>query len=298
MTHLTEAVKRPLPDLIDSDRLPTRALRDSETYLKRQTFKVENAAVLALLALYREAYRDITALLNGVMTRTEAEARIAERTARFRRDVLLIVGAAVGAAFLGGYYGKVWQISMATLPTVPVNVRRLITAPPDALREQIDIEIDALNVDIRRVLAAGGIGTSVALARRLRRTMGADSTRRTPHGNFNRVQVLTRTGVQGAANTGAIITLRENAPTVVAYEWLTARDERVCPICAPRDGKRYTLDTWERPPIHPQCRCTLVPILRDGVQVESTAPLRSTFPEWLLTIGIRRELDGFLKQRA
>lgn len=37
--------------------------------------------------------------------------------------------------------------------------------------------------------------------------------------------------------------------------WQTARDERVCPICGPRDGKRYG-DGWrDMPPAHPNCRC-------------------------------------------
>lgn len=42
--------------------------------------------------------------------------------------------------------------------------------------------------------------------------------------------------------------------------WETARDERVCPICAPLDGLRENPSGgWgpnsERPPAHPNCRC-------------------------------------------
>ena len=35
--------------------------------------------------------------------------------------------------------------------------------------------------------------------------------------------------------------------------WLTANDERVCPICKPRDDKPITNN--EYPPAHPRCRC-------------------------------------------
>lgn len=288
--------------LIDSDRLPTRALRDSETYLKRRVFGVENAAVLALLTLYRDAYRDIAPILSESLTRTEAERRIAERLARLRRDILLLISGAMTAALTGGYFGKLWQMDVATRPEVTINMLRTLPRTDDAsasARELASIEMDALGVDVRRVLVAGGVSAAASvLMRRLRQTMGADSTRVTPHGNFNRVQVLTRTGVQDAANTGALTAMRQNGGVVEAYEWLTARDERVCPICAPRDGKRYTLDTWERPPIHPQCRCSLVPVLKDGAGVDPTEPMRQAFPQWLLTIGIQRELTDFLEPRG
>jgi SPP1 gp7 family putative phage head morphogenesis protein len=40
--------------------------------------------------------------------------------------------------------------------------------------------------------------------------------------------------------------------------WVTLRDEKVCKICGPRDGRIYSLsdvtDIW---PAHPNCRCRL-----------------------------------------
>lgn len=43
--------------------------------------------------------------------------------------------------------------------------------------------------------------------------------------------------------------------------WTTARDDRVCPICGPLDGRRYEI--WREtfpsgPPAHPNCRCGLI----------------------------------------
>lgn len=37
------------------------------------------------------------------------------------------------------------------------------------------------------------------------------------------------------------------------YVWRTANDERVCPICGPRDGQTVMEDML--PPAHPRCRC-------------------------------------------
>ena len=40
-------------------------------------------------------------------------------------------------------------------------------------------------------------------------------------------------------------------------KWATNRDELVCPICAPRNGKKQG-DGWDAPPpAHPRCRCWL-----------------------------------------
>lgn len=49
--------------------------------------------------------------------------------------------------------------------------------------------------------------------------------------------------------------------------WNTQRDERVCPICAPRDGMTIHInDLSNHPPIHVNCRCWIEPVneRRDG----------------------------------
>jgi SPP1 gp7 family putative phage head morphogenesis protein len=43
--------------------------------------------------------------------------------------------------------------------------------------------------------------------------------------------------------------------------WLTAEDERTCPKCSPRHGRRFLLEELQangEPPLHPVCRCTLI----------------------------------------
>lgn len=45
------------------------------------------------------------------------------------------------------------------------------------------------------------------------------------------------------------------------WRWLTAYDERTCPICRDRHGRTFS-DPSELPPhgSHPNCRCTIVPV--------------------------------------
>lgn len=43
--------------------------------------------------------------------------------------------------------------------------------------------------------------------------------------------------------------------------WITQGDDKVCPICAPRDGVVYTVaETRYMFPAHPNCRCELEPV--------------------------------------
>lgn len=45
------------------------------------------------------------------------------------------------------------------------------------------------------------------------------------------------------------------------FRWSTAQDEKVCPICAPRDGLLYSeLEIRYSYPAHPNCRCRIEPI--------------------------------------
>jgi len=54
---------------------------------------------------------------------------------------------------------------------------------------------------------------------------------------------------------------------VEAKEWLTATDELVCEECAPMDGDVADLGqgfkSVDYPPLHPNCRCTLLPVLKE-----------------------------------
>lgn len=48
---------------------------------------------------------------------------------------------------------------------------------------------------------------------------------------------------------------------ISSYRWNTQRDERVCPYCAPLDGRIFPMSSSVRPPRHPNCRCWIAPVL-------------------------------------
>ena len=52
----------------------------------------------------------------------------------------------------------------------------------------------------------------------------------------------------------------ESTGFVSEFRWMTTQDDRVCPICAPRDQQVYNMNE-EHPPAHPRCRCWIQPVV-------------------------------------
>ena len=54
------------------------------------------------------------------------------------------------------------------------------------------------------------------------------------------------------------------------YEILTASDRRTCRRCAGQNGKRYLFTEMQAgenaPPFHPNCRCTVLPVVEEGTE--------------------------------
>lgn len=104
-----------------------------------------------------------------------------------------------------------------------------------------------------------------------------------------RAMIIARTETIRASNQGSRLGYQESG-VVKAVEWLTAFDERTCPFCAHMDGKQAKVDglffrhgdsleldgkrlvfDYEEisaPPLHPFCRCTLIPIVDESILEE------------------------------
>ncbi len=99
---------------------------------------------------------------------------------------------------------------------------------------------------------------------------------------ISRAGMIARTEALRASNFATVEAYKQSG-VVEAKEWLTERDDRVCPWCLAMDGKviglnrsyfkegdSFTVDgkTLEfnlldvnEPPLHPNCRCTTIPVL-------------------------------------
>ncbi len=96
---------------------------------------------------------------------------------------------------------------------------------------------------------------------------------RSEFGDFRKMQSerIARTEVIRASNAGALDAYRQSN-VVSKAQWYTAQDDRVDPECESLDGKIVSVGrsffdadygSGAQPPLHPSCRCTLLPVLDD-----------------------------------
>lgn len=160
-----------------------------------------------------------------------------------------------------------------------VAIRKIII---DAFNEQIDVRATA-----RRIKSVVGLHPRWADAvikfekrefTRLVRTGMKETTARTKSQErairyadqlkSKRATMIARTEIQIAQNAGRYEGWKQAwkaglvSPESVKM-WVTAKDERTCPICAPLDGEMVPWDGVfsigvEAPIVHPHCRCTMV----------------------------------------
>jgi HK97 family phage portal protein len=76
-----------------------------------------------------------------------------------------------------------------------------------------------------------------------------------------RADRIARTEIMTASNVGHMETYRQL--DVERVEFFVGIDERTCEDCYAEQGE-YDIDSVEVPPLHPNCRCTLLPVL-EGV---------------------------------
>lgn len=74
-----------------------------------------------------------------------------------------------------------------------------------------------------------------------------------------RAEMLARTETMKAFNEGALTQYDKHGITEV--EWLAAPGERTCDECLSLDGQRFPIDGRPDCPVHPNCRCVLLPIV-------------------------------------
>ena len=97
---------------------------------------------------------------------------------------------------------------------------------------------------------------------------------------YRQAQTLARTAIaeQNHQINERVWKANEEAMRGVKYEWVAALDSKTCEICAPMDGRvTDTRDEQEDWPVHPNCRCQVIPFNEDdptevNVQEISEAP--------------------------
>jgi SPP1 gp7 family putative phage head morphogenesis protein len=126
--------------------------------------------------------------------------------------------------------------------------------------------------------------TNAQIIKRVRTTM--DISRR-------HAASLVQTSVQTISNEARMETFKANDELIASYQFVSALDSHVCPVCGSRDGLRWTTDyepidhslKFDNPPLHVNCRCAVIPITKTWAELGVTGMAETK-------IGTRASTDG------
>lgn len=142
----------------------------------------------------------------------------------------------------------------------PEKLEALVKGIPvggNTLKEWADRTLDRnVQKKIRDELLAGSLkGENIEqLKRRVRQRYKTFSR--------NTVDVMVRTHVQSANNHALEKVYAENRHIVHRVQWLGTLDAASCLRCAALDGREYEHNDHPHIPLHPRCRCVLLPVTR------------------------------------
>lgn len=104
---------------------------------------------------------------------------------------------------------------------------------------------------------------------------------------------IVRTEYNRAATQAALLTYQQNERLLRGVQWLSTLDARTCIQCGVLDGRFFASinEAWQ-PPLHPNCRCVLIPVLRNARELglvttpttrasfTGQVPATLSYPEW------------------
>lgn len=90
-------------------------------------------------------------------------------------------------------------------------------------------------------------------------------------------EMVVRTAFTHTATAARSRTYAAN-PTIKQEQWVAVLDGRTTAICRSRDGKFYDVGEGPRPPAHPNCRSTMVPVTSKN---KARLDKRDTYQDWL-----------------
>ncbi|KCZ71606.1 phage putative head morphogenesis protein, SPP1 gp7 family [Candidatus Methanoperedens nitroreducens] len=232
------------------------------------TRTIQNSYAVALRRLFRSYKKQAVEALKQSEGRTLAAADVntpwlADRLRDLATEIIILPGKRITDDYVRKSYQSGTTYAGFGLTRAGIEVSVGANTPADWRA------IDALRV--RNLSALKGISDEQSkqiieqLTTGIQRGEGIPElagriTDRVDHIGIQRATVMARTETINAFTQGTIIRYQQH--DIEETEFITAQDERVCPVCGPLDGKVFRLDSDHVvPPVHPQCRCVLLPII-------------------------------------
>lgn len=259
------------------------------------------AVVRKMLALLDRTDAEITAKIKAIEPGTDAYAKqrfeatlqsIDELNARVTRDLSVQLAGNVTqfGAYEGAFtaklasdtFGVQWQgpsleqLRAAAMSRPFQNVhlafaklddhvdefgRRRGAMVRDTLRRGF-LQGDSVDDMVKRVRGTRSLGYKDGLM---------DVSRRT-------AETIVRTAVSHTATAAREEVYKVNDSLIKGVQWVSVIDARTSSICRSYDGQIFDTDKGPRPPAHPNCRSTTIPVIKGEKPVE-----RISYSEWLNT---------------
>lgn len=89
-------------------------------------------------------------------------------------------------------------------------------------------------------------------------------------------RTIVHTAVQHASTQARQSLFEENADIVKGVQWLSTLDSKTCQVCRSLDQRIFPRTKGPRAPIHPFCRCTMIPYLGKQFDLISRAGTRAS----------------------
>jgi SPP1 gp7 family putative phage head morphogenesis protein len=231
----------------ETRRDPTRTLKLLER-TEAKASKITRAFYVEAEEVIRNPDRMHAGLSAGVMS--TVMSRIGDLSVSMMHSLDELAEAGTNEGYLAGdRFG-------AVMLGADINERREAWGKIGVLVEAHKGEFAGMSADmtsgIRRVVSDGILnertqGDMIAEIRRL-----SDAT-------AARAETIVRTEVMRATNAG--ITARYEDAGVQVVEWVTVVDGRECSRCQDLDGMRFEISDAPPRPLHPRCRCTIIPVI-------------------------------------
>jgi len=165
---------------------------------------------------------------------------------------------------------RAWGIGLATGEAFGAAIGTSFGVVPHEAAVLLQRQVLELAGDVTRELAnrikgevMRGILSGESVRKVARRVVGRGlTTEGTPFRKaIVRAKTIVRTETVRAFNLATVERYREY-DVIVGYQWDAFFDERTCPECAALHGKFWRKGNEKRPPLHPNCRCVLLPVTK------------------------------------
>ncbi len=264
---------------VDADLVAQIIKRDPTAVEGAASFRRLEALLEAVREINRDAYNQVQRAMRGEMGQlavyeTGFQQRLLTGTIPVELDVTTPAASQLKAAVLARpFQGRLLKEWVSGLEASAFGRLR------DAVRIGF-VEGQTIDQIVRRVRGTAAQNYSDGILEISRR--GAET--------------MVRTALSHTANFAREQVYSENADLIKAVRWVSTLDNRTSAICRARDGKIYPVNEGPRPPAHPNCRSTTMPIVKSfrdiGIDIDEAppgtrasmngqVPADLTYPEWL-----------------